>query len=460
MKLARPLPMSVAQLAIAVALTFASNLPAMAQGAPRRVPLVRDAEIEALLKDYTAPIFKAAGLQAGAVDVYLVNDLRFNAFVSGRRMFVNTGAIKITETPNELIGVLAHETGHVVGGHQARLRDRVEKANILAALSMIAGAGVAVAGGEAGAAAGPAIAFGGQSALIHGMLAYQRSEEAAADNTAITLLTKTGQSGKGIVKTLARFQQELLFNSSRIDPYLQSHPMPRERLELIKTIAAKSPYYDAVDPPQLLLRHQMARAKITAYSGNSGELQAMFRDDPQGPPARYGLAIALFLAGSDRQALPMIDKLISEQPTNAYLYEMKGEMLLRGGQAKAATDAYQKAISLDRYKSGILRTELGLALLETRQPGAAEQAIGELKAGLARDPTNSRGYGYLARAYGAIGNEDLARSAAAEEAFHAGAYKEATRLAKLSQPKLKTGTPEWLRMQDIIDYKPPKPNSN
>jgi predicted Zn-dependent protease len=131
-------------------------------------------------------------------------------------------------------------------------------------------------------------------------------------------------------------------------------------------------------------------------------------------------------------------------------------MLLRGGQAKAAVPALRKAISLDRYKSGLLRTQLGLALLETREPSAAAQAIEEIKAGLARDPSNSKGYGYLARAYAATGNEDLARAAAAEEAFYAGAFKESVRLARLSQPKLKNGSPEWLRMQDIIDYKPPK----
>ena len=428
--------------------------PALAQRGG--LSLVRDAEIEGLLRDYTQPIFKAAGLGKGAVDVYIVNDDRFNAFVTGRRMFINTGALKISQTPNEIIGVIAHETGHIVGGHQNRLRDRVDSANIMAAIAMLAGAGAIVAGGDAGGAAGQALALGSQSAILRDLLSYRRSEEAAADNTAIQLLDRTRQSGRGILKTFERFSQDLLFSGSRVDPYLQSHPMPRDRIALLEEIARKSPNFDVADPPALQLRHDMARAKLVAYTGRAGELESMFRKDPQGAAARYGLAISLYLRGSDARALPIIDGLIKEQPNNAYLHEMRGEMLLRGRNAKAAVAAYQKAVQLDPWKSGLIRTELGHAMLETRDPAMVGKAIGEIKAGLSRDTTNSAGFGLLARAYGQIGEENLARAAAAEEAYYAGRFKEAKRLAQISQPKLKRGSPEWLRMQDIIDYKPPK----
>jgi predicted Zn-dependent protease len=419
-------------------------------------PLIRDAEIEALLKDYTAPLFKAAGFGSGAVDVYIVEDDRFNAFVTGRRMFINSGAIKISESPGEIIGVLAHETGHIIGGHQARLRDRVDKANVLAILSMLAGAGLAVAGGEAGEAAGQAIAMGGQSAILRDLLAYQRSEEAAADNTAITLLNKTGQSARGMIATFERFQQNMMFSGSRVDPYLTSHPMPRERIALLEKLAAESPYYDREIPDSLRLRHDMVRAKIAAYGGNGGDLQSMFRDNPQGPAARYGLAIALFLRGSNRDAVPIINQLIKEQPSNPYLYEMRGEMLMRGGRADLAVADFKKALSLDKHNSGLMRVELGHALLETRDPKLTGEAERQIKAGVAVDPTSPRGYGLLARSYGQQGEPDLARAAAAQEAYYQFRFKEAKQLAHLAQPNLKHGSPEWLRMQDIIDYKPPK----
>ncbi|MFZ1813031.1 MAG: M48 family metalloprotease [Rhizobiaceae bacterium] len=418
--------------------------------------LVRDAEIEALLRDYTLPIFRAAGLGKGAIDIYIVNDNSFNAFVTGRRMFVNTGALKIAENPNEIIGVLAHETGHIVGGHQNRLRDRLDKANILAVLAMLAGAGAIVAGGDAGNAAGQALALGGQSAILRDLLAYRRSEEASADSYALKVLDQTGQSAKGILKTFERFSQNLLFSGSRVDPYLQSHPLPRDRIALMETLARKSPNFERKDDPVLQLRHDMARAKIAAYTGESGELQSMFRNDPQGAPARYGLAISMFLRGNAARAVPILDGLIKEQPNNPYLHEMRGEVLLRSGNAKAAVPSFQKAISMDRYKTGLMRVELGHALLETREPGNLSKAVAEIKAGVARDPTSPRGYGLLARAYAQMNEETLARAAAAQEAFFSFQIKDAKRLAKIAQPNLKNGSPEWLRMQDIIEYKLPK----
>ena len=454
-------PAAMTAIARKSVIALAAILPVLSQSTPAlaqkgKLSLIRDAEIEGLLRDYTQPLFKAAGLGKGAIDIYIVNDDSFNAFVTGRRMFINTGALKISESPNEIIGVLAHETGHIIGGHQNRLRDRVDRANIMAALAMVAGAGAVLAGGDAGGAAGQALALGSQSAILRDLLSYRRSEEASADNTAIQLLDKTGQSGSGILRTFERFSQDLLFAGSRIDPYLQSHPMPRDRIALLEEIARKSPNFERLDPPALQLRHDMARAKVVAYTGQPGELQSMFRKDPQGAAARYGLAISLFLRGSDAKALPIIDGLIKEQPNNAYLHEMRGEMLLRARQAKAAVAAYQKAVQLDPWKSGLIRTQLGHAMLETRDPAMTAKAISEIKAGLSRDTTNSAGFGLLARAYGQIGEEDLARAAAAEEAYYAGSFKEAKRLAQISQPKLKRGSPEWLRMQDIIDYKVPK----
>lgn len=424
--------------------------------AQAKLPLIRDAEIEALLKDYTAPLFKAAGLGKGAVDVYIVNDDRFNAFVTDRRMFINTGTLKKAEVPNEVIGVIAHETGHIVGGHQIRFRDRVNQANVFAALSVLAGAGAIALGGDGGGEVGKALALGGQSAILRDLLAYKRSEESAADNSGVDLLTKTGQSARGMLTTFERFNKELLFSGRKIDPYAMSHPMPRERFALLEEIAANSPHFGRTDTPALQLRHDMARAKIVAYEGNGGDLQSMFRNDPIGPAARYGLAIALFLRGSTGEALPIIQKLLKEQPKNPYLYEILGEMLLRDRRAKEAVTAFGKAVSLDKYKSGLLRALYGHALLETSDPAMVEKAITEIKGGLSRDPGNSAGYGLLARAYNASGEPDLARSAAAQEAYQAFQFKDAKRLAKLAQPKLKTGSPEWLRMQDIIDYKPAK----
>jgi predicted Zn-dependent protease len=432
-------------------------LATMAQPAgAQSLPLIRDAEIEGLLKDYTAPIFAAAGLGKGSIDVLLVNNNSFNAFVSNRRMFIHTGALARADTPNEIIGVIAHETGHIIGGHQQRMRDRFEKAQILAAVGILLGAGAMVSGGDLGDAAGQAIIMGGGQSLQRSLLAYQRDEESSADRAGLSLLEKTRQSGKGMIDTFKLLDSQLLFSTSQPDPYLQSHPMPRERIALLQTAAAASPYYSQVDDPDLQLRHDMMRAKIAAYSGGLGAVRAIFKKNPNSPAALYGTAISQFLTGKSKPALVMIDKLLKQQPKNAYLYEMKAEILLRSGDANGSLKPMQTAISLDPYKSGLLRIQYGQMLIETNNPANYQVAINEIKAGLGRDPNTISGYTFLARAYAKIGDETRALAATAEERFLAGNYDDAKSFAFRAQKNLTKNTPEWLRLEDIVLYKKPK----
>ncbi len=424
--------------------------------AAQNLQLIRDAEIEGLMKDYTAGIFKAAGLGQGSVDVYLVNNPTFNAFVTGRNMFFHTGTLMDALTPNEVIGVIAHETGHVIGGHQQRMRDRLEAANVLAAVGLLLGAGAIVSGGDFGSAAGQAIVYGGGSTMVRSLLSYKREEETNADRSAVTLLDKTGQSAKGMLDTFDRLASSMMFSSSKIDPYLQTHPLPRARIELIETIAKASPNFGNTDSPALQLRHDMMRAKIAAYSGNAGAVDQIFRNDRNNPAASYGLAISQFLRGQAKPALKIIDKLITEQPKNAYLYEMKAEILLKDQKARDAVKPMQTAIKLDPYKSGILRIQYGQILMETGDRANIEEAIRQLKAGLARDPKTISGYQYLARAYSLSGDEPRALAATAEQRFLAGDYEDAKRFAIRAQQNLNKKTPEWLRLQDIVLYKAPK----
>jgi len=430
----------------------AMALPAKAQS----LPLVRDAEIEGLIKDYTTPIFAAAGLGKGAVDVYLVNNPRFNAFVSNRSMFIHTGALMTAERPNEIIGVIAHETGHIIGGHQQRLRDRFEKAKVLAAVGLLMGAGAMMSGGDLGDAAGQAIISGGAQTLQRSLLAYQRDEESSADRAGLTLLEKTGQSGKGMLDTFKRMGSQLLFSTSQIDPYLQSHPLPRERVALLESKAAESSYFNKPDDPALQLRHDMMRAKIAAYTGGLGAVRNIFKKDLNSPAAQYGTAISEFLRGKSKPALVIIEKLIKQQPKNAYLQEMKAEILLRSGNASEALKPMQKAIQLDPYKSGLLRIQYGQMLIETNNPANYQVAINEIKAGLGRDPNTISGYTFLARAYSKAGDETRALAATAEERFLMGRYDDAKSFAIRAQQNLTKNSPEWLRLEDIVLYKKPK----
>src|SRR5713101_8234831 len=106
----RPRRRTPAFRALAAATAFAvaaAGLPAHAQGpAPGGLPLIRDAEIEQLLREYTGQILRAAGLGQQNVRIVIINDRSFNAFVvDAKRIFVNAGALMDAETPNQIVGV-------------------------------------------------------------------------------------------------------------------------------------------------------------------------------------------------------------------------------------------------------------------------------------------------------------------------------------------------------------------
>ena len=424
---ARPKTASLTlMLALAVALLPAARPSRAALAKRPNVPIVRDAEIESLVADYAKPILKAAGLSRSGIEIVLVNNPRFNAFVSGRRIFINTSTIAGAETPNEVIGVIAHEIGHLAGGHQQRLRDELERAKTIAAVAAIFGAGITVAGAVAGerdvARAGSGIMSGGGSVALRGLLSYQRSEETTADRSALTYLQRTGQSANGLIRTFERLSRNDLFSSSASSPYLSTHPAPRDRITLLQTLAHESPYFDKRDDPALQQRHDLARAKITAYSDDGGTgVRRMFARDPRGLAATYGDAIAAHLAGSPAMALKKIDALVAKAPDNPWFHEVRGEILMEAGRA--------------------------------REAAAMPKAIGQIRKGLVADPSNSTAYRFLAMAYGRVGDVPSAELATAEGYWHAGSLKQARIFAARAQMKLKRGSPQWLQAQDIIGTK-------
>jgi len=192
-----------------IALVTASVLfgvQAKAQPAP---PIIRDAEVEQLLKDYTQPILRVAGLSQQNVQVVIINDRSFNAFVAdGRRIFVNGGALLDAETPNQIIGVLAHETGHIAGGHLARLREQLAAASTQSILAMIIGVGAIVAGGRSGNSGlgqgGMAAIMGPEAAIQNSLFAYLRAQEDQADRAGVKFLTASGHSAKGMYETFKK----------------------------------------------------------------------------------------------------------------------------------------------------------------------------------------------------------------------------------------------------------------
>ncbi|BCH24748.1 M48 family metalloprotease [Mesorhizobium sp. L-8-3] len=429
------------------------------QALAQSLPVVRDAEIEALVRDYARPILKAAGLGSSNINIVLVNDQSFNAFVAGRRMFINTGALVTSETPNEIIGVIAHEAGHIAGGHQERLRQQLARAQTMAIVATLLGMGAAVAGAAGGvggvAQAGGGLAMGGAEMARRGLLGYQRTEEVTADRSALDYLEATGQSARGMLITFKRFASALSLSGARVDPYQVSHPMPRERIANLQTLAEASPYFNKTDPEALQLRHDMMRVKIAVYTQGQGAAARIFRKGSGGLAAQYGDAIATYLYGNPRSALQKADALVKANPKNPYFHELRGDILVKANRPAEAAQAYASAVKLDPAKSGILRVAYGQALLATGKQESIEKAVDEINKGLERDRENISAYRYLAQAYGQLGQVAEAELATAEGYFYSGVYKEAKVFAARAQMKMKRGSPAWVRAQDIINYKQP-----
>jgi predicted Zn-dependent protease len=435
----------------AAALSLTLAIPAHAQG---RVAVVRDAEIETLLRDYANPIFKAAGLMTSRVQIVLVNDPSFNAFVDGQRMFINTGALADSTVPNEIIGVIAHEAGHLAGGHQQRLREQIATAQTLAIVGGLLGMGAlaagSISGSDTGAQAGGALITATPTLAQRNLLSYRRSEEMNADQAAARYLNATGQSMQGMLTTFQRFSRSLSLSGVQVDPYQISHPLPRERIALLEELARKSKHFDARDPAALNQRHQLMRAKIAAYTGGAQAVARMFSDDRGSLAARYGEAIATDLSGNSAASLQKLDALIREQPNNAYFHEFRGEVLLKLRKSDEAIKAFAQALKLDRSKSPLIRARLGFALVASGKPGNMNRAIEELRVALQAEPDNFNAYRHLSQAYGQTGDIANAELAMAEGNFRAGNRREARAFAARALQKLPKGSPGSIRANDIL----------
>jgi len=442
--------------AIAVTPTVAvAPTSARAQSLPSGLPVIRDAEIEQLLRDYTQPILRAAGLTQQNIQVTIINDRSFNAFVvDAKRIFINAGTLVDAKVPNEVIGVLAHETGHIAGGHLSRLRQQLAQAQAASIIAMILGIGGAVAAGRSGSNIGnpSAAILGPQETIRRSLLSYQRAQEEQADRGGVKFLAATGQSAKGMADTFRRLSDQILFAAQNADPYLQSHPMPAERVAALEVIARNSPGWDKKDPPELQQRHDLMRAKLTGFLDRNDTVARRYPATDTSLPARYARAIATYRHGDLRNAIGQIDGLIQAEPNNPYFHELKGQALLEGGKPAEAIAPLQRAIQL-APQPALIQVLLAQAMNASNAPKSADEAVSLLRTALAREPESVEGYTQLAMAYGRKGDLAQADLASALAAFMRGDHKTARQLAARAKTRFPIGSPGWVKADDIISFK-------
>ena len=421
----------------------------------RAPSVIRDAEIEGLLRIYAGPIFKAAGINASAAHVVVINAPGINAFVAGgQRIFVNSGLITRAANPNTVIGVLAHESGHIAGGHLARMNSAMAEATTESIIGTLLGAAAIVGGAMAGentvARAGTGIILGSQNTAMRGLLVYQRAMEATADESAMRYLAATHQSAKGMLDLFRVLANESLASTHGADPYAYSHPMPFDRIRALEAQALASPDYNKQDSPELVLRHKLAQAKLVGFL-TPLQVFSKYPASDNSLPARYARAIAFFRRGDLKAALPLIDTLTAEMPKDPYFWELKAQAYLENGHADEGLPFIQKARAI-LPNNGLFEILHAQILLGSENPAHADEAIALLKKARLSEPEEPGVYKYMAQAYGMKKEIPQAVLATAEFAYATGDMKDAQVKAALAKKYLKQGTPDWLRASDIESF--------
>jgi len=429
----------------------------------QRLNLIRDAEIENTIRAFTIPIWKAAGLDPDAAEIMIVQDHSLNAFVAGgQRIFINTGLIMRTERPNQLIGVMAHESGHIAGGHLARMQEELRSLTTMQILETLLGAGALAGGavsGSGGGRGGPTTGVGGPRVpgSLMSFLHYTQTQESAADQAAITYLQRTGQSPKGTIEFLQTLQREERLQINRRDPYLTTHPLTPERIRAFEEAAARSPYANTPDTPQFLMMHHRMVAKLMGFITPDTALQR-FSEADRSVPARYARAIAWYRKGALGSALLTIDGLIKEAPNDPYFHEVRGQMLYENGRAAEAVSSYRRAVQL-LPSSGLLKIDFARALLDTNNPDNDREAVRNLEQAAHQEAGSFELWRLMAAGYSKLNNPGMTSLARAEMALLRGQRGEAASHADTASRQLQSGTPAWQRAQDIRAYINTRPAS-
>ncbi len=411
------------------------------------IQLLRDTETERLLRSYLDPILTAAGLHPNAVHLYLVNDPSINAFVAeGQNMFIHTGLLMQLKTPNQVTGVMAHETGHMEHGDLVRTAAGVRAAMVPMLLSVLAGIGAMAAGaGDAGAV----IMMAGQQLAERQMMAFTRTQESGADQAGVRLLNATGQSGEGMLEVFQRFETEEVLSAQRQDPFASDHPAPADRIAALQTLVDASPYRDKKDSAEAQYAFDMMQSKLRGYVQRPDVSLRQYPVTDTSKPARYARAMAYLHQPDMAKAQAEIAALLAEEPENPYFLEMMGDIKVQIAKVPEAIEPYQHAVHI-LPDAPLIRVSLGAALLGTENPKYVPLAEQELESALKQENDNPLAWYELAEAYNRLGLNGKAELATAERYFAMDAYPQAAQFAFRAQRQLASGSTEWQRASDIM----------
>jgi predicted Zn-dependent protease len=419
--------------------------PAQAQGIP---PLFGDTEVEQTIRTFATPIWIAAGLKPDDVHIVLVNSPELNAFVAGgQNIFVFTGMLEKSDDPLEVAGVIAHETGHISGGHLVRGDEDAENATYTMLLATMLGAAAAAGSRDPGAIAG---ALGiGEDMGMRSYLAFSRTKEASADEAGMNYMEKAQLSPRGLLDFMKKIQVEEGVPLTGDQKFLIDHPPTPDRVEAMVQGIGRSHYADKPAPPGWDELYARMKAKLIGYLHPDFAMRKYSRADTS-IAGRYGRSIALWRLGQIEPAVALIDQLIALEPKNPYFYQAKAQMLFENGHVAESIAPFKLAAALAPKGTAEIHTEYAQALLEKEDAANLATAIDELKIADKVDTHSADIHRFFAIAYGRQGHESLAKLELAEEAILIGKPKTARRMAQDAMRQLPAGSREWLRAQDLV----------
>jgi predicted Zn-dependent protease len=424
----------------------------LARGAFAESSLIRDAETEKFLRDLAEPIFEGADLNPQEVQLYIINDSSINAFVSGgRNIFINTGLIRRFQTPDALIGVIAHEVGHIAGGHLARSREGMKDAQNAMFLSYLLGIGAIASGSPE---AGQALILGGSQTAQRLAAKYTRTQEEAADQYAIKYLEKMAYPPKGLINLLEIFAAEMVGYKGQIDEYLLSHPVSQRRIELLKERTKNWQFSGKQVNEKLQKLMTRVLVKLEAFIENPDETLKKYHNNYD-ENAIYAKSVALFRKGLIDRSLDLLEKVIIKNPQDGFLFELKGQILFESGRVKDAAVAYDRAIKLlDEKDSAMAKLAFGSAILalKTKDEVLLELAIKRLEEAKAYESRSPFLFYQLAIAYNKMLDEGRSLLALAEYNLLIDKKDKVGKIAKLAKEKLPpSAKEEQLRADDLIE---------
>ena len=406
-----------------------------------------DTEIGNALRAYAQPLLLAGGIPPESISIHMIVDDSLNAFVtSGNRMFFHTGLLLKTKNSSEVIGVMAHEIGHIAGGHSITTNDGMARAGSISLLAMLLGVAAGVATGNPDA--GMAILLGGQQIALGQMLSFSRSVESSADQFALRAIENTQQSATGLYDFFGLLAgQEMLISASQ-DPYMRTHPLTRDRMATIRAAISRSPYSQVPPNPEFEREHRRMVAKLFAFLKPQITTLQRYPESDTSIEARYARSIAYYRRGQFDKSLPLVDSLVEDKPDDPYFWQIKGDMLLSKSDIDGAVASYRKALEFLPDAPEIL-IAMAHAMTQRQTPAYAEEAQAALKRALTIDPESPGAWDMLARSYAYDDNPGMSAYAAAERSILLGQLGEVARYTAEAEKHVGKDTPTWYRLQDI-----------